>query len=49
MSNDIDAANAANIKSIAIRGGYTHIDIEKLGADFILDSMKDIIDIFKNK
>jgi len=48
-SNDIDAANAANIKSIAIRGGYTHIDIEKLGADFTLDSMKDIIDLFKNK
>ena len=48
-SNDIDAANAANIKSIAIKGGYTHIGIEKLGADFTLDSMKDIIDIFKNK
>ena len=48
-SNDIDAAKAANIKSIAIRGGYTHIDIEKLDADFILDSMKDIIDLFKNK
>ena len=48
-SNDIDAAKAANIKSIAIRGGYTHIDIEKLNADIILDSMKDIIDLFKNK
>ena len=48
-SNDIDAAKAANIKSIAIRGGYTHIDIEKLDADFTLDSMKDIIDLFKNK
>ena len=48
-SNDIDAAKAANIKSIAIRGGYTHIDIEKLDADFTLESMKDIIDIFKNK
>ena len=48
-SNDIDAAKAANIKSIAIRGGYTHIDIEKLGADFKLDSMKDIMVLFKNK
>ena len=48
-SNDIDAAKAANIKSIAIRGGYTHIDIEKLNADIILDSMKDIIDLFINK
>ena len=48
-SNDIDAANAANIKSIAIRGGYTHIDIEKLGADFTLNGMKDIMDLFKNK
>jgi len=48
-SNDIDAANAANIKSIAIKGGYTEVDVDKLGADFTFDSMKDIIDLFKNK
>jgi phosphoglycolate phosphatase len=46
-SNDIDAANAANIKSIAIKGGYTEVDVDKLGADFTFDSMKDTIDFFK--
>ena len=48
-SNDIDAAKSANIKSIAIKGGYTEVDVEKLGADFTFDGMKDIIDFFKNK
>ena len=48
-SNDIDAANAANIKSIAIKGGYTKVDADKLGADFTFDSMKDTINFFKNK
>ena len=41
-SNDIDAAKAANIKSIAIGGGYTHKNINTLGADYTLDSMKEI-------
>jgi len=46
-SNDIDAANAANIKSIAIKGGYTKVDVNKLGADFTFDSIRDTIDFFK--
>ena len=47
-SNDIDAAKAANIKSIAISGGYTHVNVNTLGADYTLDSMKEIIKLFCN-
>ena len=42
-SNDIEAAKAANIKSIAVAGGYTHKDVNKLGATHTLENMKDII------
>ncbi len=42
-SNDIDAARAANIKSIVVGGGYTNKDISKLGATYTLKNMKDII------
>ena len=47
-SNDIDAAKSANIKSIAVKGGYTHQDINSLGADYTLDTMVDIIDLFRS-
>ena len=47
-SNDIDAAKAANIKSIAVNGGYTHVDINSLGADYTLETMEEIIDLFKS-
>ena len=47
-SNDIDAAKSANIKSIAVNGGYTHVDINSLGADYTLDTMEDIIDLFRS-
>ena len=42
-SNDIDAAKAANIKSIIVAGGYTDKDINKLRATHTLKNMKDII------
>ena len=42
-SNDIDAAKAANIKSIAVAGGYTDKDVNNLGATHTLKNMKDII------
>ena len=42
-SNDIDAAKAANIKSIVVAGGYTDKDVNKLGATHTLNNMKDII------
>ena len=47
-SNDINAAKSANIKSIAVNGGYTHIDIKSLGADYTLETMEEIIDLFKS-
>ncbi len=47
-SNDIDAAKSANIKSIAVNGGYTHVDINSLGADYTLDTMEGIIDLFRS-
>ena len=47
-SNDIDAAKAANIKSIAVNGGYTHVDINSLGTDYTLETKKGIIDLFKS-
>ena len=42
-SNDIDAAKAANIKSIAVAGGYTDKDVNNLGATHTLKNMKDLI------
>ena len=42
-SNDIDAATAANIKSIVVAGGYTNKDIYKLEATHVLKNMRDII------
>jgi phosphoglycolate phosphatase len=45
-SNDIDAAKSANILSIAVNGGYTHVDIKSLGADYTLETMEEIIDLF---
>ena len=47
-SNDIDAAKSANIKSIAVNGGYTHVDINSLGADYTLETMEEIIDLFES-
>ena len=47
-SNDIDAAKAANIKCIAVSGGYTHVDINSLGADYTLETMEEIIDLFRS-
>ena len=44
-SNDIDAAKSANIKSIAIAGGYSHVDVRTLGADYTVDDIKKIIKI----
>jgi phosphoglycolate phosphatase len=47
-SNDIDAAKSANIQSIAVNGGYTHVDINSLGADYTLETMEEIIDLFNS-
>ena len=42
-SNDIDAAKTANIKSVAVAGGYSDKDVNQLGATHILNNIKDII------
>ena len=47
-SNDIDAAKSAKIQSIAVNGGYTHVDINSLDADYTLETMEEIIDLFNS-
>ncbi len=42
-SNDIEAAKAANIKSIVVAGGYSNEDVNNLGANYTLKNMKDLI------
>jgi len=39
---DIDAAKAAPMPSIAVRGGYTNIPVEELGADVVIDSLNEV-------
>jgi phosphoglycolate phosphatase-like HAD superfamily hydrolase len=46
--NDIISARAAHIKSIAIAGGYSDVDIKTLEADYTLENMKDIISLFED-
>ena len=36
---DIDAARAAGMTNIAVRGGYTNVPVEELGADMVIDSL----------
>lgn len=39
---DIDSALAAPMRSVAVRGGYTNVPVEKLGADRVIDSLADL-------
>jgi len=39
---DIDAAFAAGVASVAVRGGYTNVAVEELGADCVIDSLVDL-------
>ena len=39
---DIESARAAGVRSIAVRGGYTKIPVEQLGADLVIDTLDDI-------
>ena len=39
---DIDAAKAAGMPSVAVRGGYTNIAVEDLGANLVIESMVDL-------
>ena len=39
---DIDAAKAASMASVAVRGGYTRIPADELGADVVIDSLGEL-------
>lgn len=39
---DINAAKAAGMVSIAVRGGYTNVPVDELGADAVIDSLGDL-------
>ncbi len=39
---DINAANAYAMRSIAVRGGYTTVPVEELGADIVINSLNDL-------
>ncbi|WP_346900639.1 phosphoglycolate phosphatase [uncultured Roseibium sp.] len=39
---DIGAAIAAGMVSVAVRGGYTNVPVDELGADVVVDSLKDL-------
>jgi len=39
---DIDAAKAMPIASIAVRGGYTTVPADELGADIVIDSLNEV-------
>lgn len=41
---DIGAAKNAGMASVAVRGGYTDIPVEQLGADAVADSLADLAD-----
>ena len=40
--NDVRAAKAAGIPVIALRGGYTALGADALGADLVVDRLDDI-------
>jgi len=45
--NDIDAATAAGLKSIAVSFGYTDIPPRELGANHVIDHFDELIDAIK--
>ncbi|WP_294643704.1 phosphoglycolate phosphatase [uncultured Aureimonas sp.] len=40
--NDVEAAQAAGMPVVAMRGGYTATDVETMGADLVLDRLDEI-------
>lgn len=44
---DIGAANACAMRSIAVRGGYTMVPVEELGADTVINSLNDLPSILR--
>jgi len=41
-SSDVGAARAAGTPVALLRGGYTHVPVEELGADIVCDSLLDL-------
>ena len=39
---DIGAARAAFMASVVVRGGYTNVPVEELGADIVIDSLSEL-------
>ena len=39
---DIESARAAGIASVAVRGGYSNVPVESLGADVVIDTLNDL-------
>ena len=39
---DVDSARAAGIASVIVRGGYTNVPAERLGADIVIDDMTEL-------
>lgn len=39
---DIQSAGAAGIVSVAVRGGYSNLPVETLGADVVIDTLDDL-------
>ncbi|WP_346913596.1 phosphoglycolate phosphatase [uncultured Roseibium sp.] len=39
---DIGAAAAAGMASVAVRGGYTNVPVDELGADVVIDSLRQL-------
>ena len=37
--SDVQAAKAAGVRSVIVRGGYTSVPAEQLGADIVIDNM----------
>lgn len=40
--SDVGAARAAGAPVVLLRGGYTHVPVEELGADLVCDSLLDL-------
>ena len=41
-SGDVGAARAAGMPVVLLRGGYTQVPVEELGADIVCDSLLDL-------
>lgn len=41
-TTDVEAARNASLPSIIIRGGYSRVPVEELGADLVLDTLGDL-------